>query len=1159
MKQIASGVAATAVLISGLVGGVSAAHAATVYEIEGQWGASTPAVVSQGDTVVSEWRFNMNDDAPAPENEIIPNATVTFTVANGVFTVLPTICLTDAALVDPVSSISADGQTMVCNLGDRAQGTAELVLAGIQVTGDTGDTVSITGNIGGVQAVTPELPIMNAFAMDMKWADGNPKSTEEGTYQMMGFPFSLRHAPGAEAGPSSVSYTVTINALHNEPVTARPLALGGPCTPITDPQSGYPYSGAAAGADTTNTAPFPTCTMTRIGTTNQYTVTVSGLDYSKALNPTMDSTGVALLTSWDVVASGMIWFRMTYVEPGLFTISANTPTYTSASGATSVDEAGNNANSRAYTRGVWSGGWQLNLQDPPVEGTIWTDTFEQMAGQPALAMSAVRPPQGTEPFTQTCTVLDTKYVTFDWAGAGSMSGGAVVPSSGPQPTIEYFTGTGANGVLSPTSPNYDPNSWECNAAGINPGNWSTTPPADLSTVKAVRTTIPVGAVADSAGVVRTFVQTTIKPDVAIGQDIYTWTSYLTSSWFHRHRSENTADAPDSGVILKPGDRHAYTGGGRDVLRVVGSTPRVIKEAGQAESIPGATVSYSLMYRAESPANVVLDEYTLVDTLPLGTTYEPGSATITPTSITTNVDGRVVLTWDLPDYVSTNWDYFMHYNVVLPDDAQPGQVFVNSATASTNGRTATDTARVRIREGGSTFITKTALQDTVPHVAGVANGGWTVRMTSEDTARQIFTDTIDVLPYIGDGRGSDFTGTYGLTGPIDISQMPAGTQVYYSVADPTTISDDPKDATNGAPNDVTGNTVGWSTTYAENATAVRVIGGELKPSASQEFTINVVTTGASYEDVYVNRAQGVTSRTDLVMRTSDLFNIAAWKSLVIKKYVQDAEGNWHDAQNIDDYPGFAQGADLNYRLVVTNTGDVALTDVQITDDKVDLAALSPLPAGLGAGAVIAEIQPGEANAVTIEYTVPLTGVAIGQSLINNACAAVPADAEVQESCDPAGVKALPSTLAWTKIAAGTTETLSGSEWELTPVDSSDAPTGAAVAIEDCVAATAAECTGVDKNHLAGEFLIGDLEAGRYMLIETLAPAGYVLGDTPHYIEVSGDTAFENPIENDQQPALVIPLTGGQSTDLYLLVGGALAVLIALLLVLRHRRRQHQLAV
>jgi len=509
-----------------------------------------------------------------------------------------------------------------------------------------------------------------------------------------------------------------------------------------------------------------------------------------------------------------------------------------------------------------------------------------------------------------------------------------------------------------------------------------------------------------------------------------------------------------------------------------------------------------------------------------------------------------VTWSL-DGVETNTDYTILLSATVDDGAAPGDVYTNSAEIDLAGVTNEDTAVTKVRDGGYTFLTKTADTQQVSHVDGTATDGWTVRLTSADTGTQSFTDAIDILPYNGDGRGTTFSGTYQLAGAV---AAVTGAKVYYTTQDPATLVDDPADASNGAAGSIAGNTVGWTTTYTAAATAVRVIGPSLAPGDSQEFKIKITTDGAEFEDMYVNRAEARASRTELVMRTSSWFQIAAVNSLTIKKYVQDAEGNWHDAQNVDDYPSFHNGDTAKYRLVVTNTGDQPITNVQLDDDRIDLAGLDPLPAGLEPGAVIAELLPGEDNAVTIEYEVELTGNDPGAHVINNACA-TPEDDSIDPSCDPAGVIILPSSLAWEKVNAGDTEErLSGAEWELVRVDGNRDPVGTPIQVTDCVEAVAADCAGPDLDPSAGGFRVGELADGEYRLVETRAPAGYVLDDQPRYITVQGITAFDLPIENVQQDGPQMPLTGGMGT-LWIFLGAGLAGGIAVLLVLM-RRRSHR---
>ncbi|SEB39212.1 SpaA isopeptide-forming pilin-related protein [Microbacterium hydrocarbonoxydans] len=1143
MRRAGSALLAVAAVGGGTLVPAVAAQAATVYEIEGEWQAPVPTEVTYGDPLVSVWRFNINDDSPAPTNEPVDNVTLTFTVQNARFTTVPDVCL--ATGVTPVSSISADGTTLVCNVGTRDQGTAELMLTGLEARGDSGTAVSITGSLGAVQAALPEIPIVNEFAMDMKFDGGKPDNTQAGARQQMAFPWALRHASGSTPGPNTVSYNLTFSTTGGETVT--PQVAG--CTEQSIKQAGYPYSGTGHAAN--ETAPFPaTCTLVSTGT-NRMRLTLTGIDYSKTVLPSQDSGGGELEPGWDVVAAGLVNIQFTYINRTTVTVVSSAPVYTSTVGETSADAAANNTNALAATRGDWTGGWALGSLNPPQPGSTWTDTYRAMAGGPARQTAGVRTPNvGATQSTQICSIVDSRYVNVVDAKMGTVTDGVVAPYAGI--TYWYYTGTGVSNNMNPTHANYDPNTFVCDGST----GWTTVKPADMSTVRAVKAIVsPAAGAAIGESIARLYVDSTVKPTVAVGQDIWTWTSYSVNggtSWFNLNRSLNAADVPANGTVT-PDSRYPYTSGGRDVLRIIAATPAITKSVDQRETIPGATVTYTLTYRANAALSATVPSVAVSDVLPAGMQYVAGSASVAPTSIS----GQT-LNWTFAN-VQTNTDYVITLSARIPADADPGDVYENTATTTVAGVTATATAETKIRDGGYTMLTKTAAEAKVPHVQGVASDSWTVRISSQDTRTQTFTDVVDVLPYNGDGRGTDFSGSYALSGPVTAV---AGAKVYYTTAAPATLVDDPADASNGAAGSITGNTVGWSTTFTANATGVRVIGPALAPSSAQEFVIPVVTSGATFEDVYVNRAEARSDRTELVMRTSSRFEIGAVNSVALKKYVQDADGEWHDANDIDDFPQMHTGDTVTYRLVVTNTGDQTLHDLVITDDKVDLASLDPLPAGLEPGAIIAELLPGAENAVTIEYQVPLTAMPDGGQLVNTACV-VPEDttppapgepAPVEESCDPAGITVLPSSLTWEKIAEGSEVPLAGSEWQLTPVDANDAPTGAAIDVVDCVAANATGCTGRDIAPEAGVLTVNPLTDGRYRLVETKAPAGYQLDPTPHYIDVVGETTFEDPIENVQSEVPTIPLTGGMGSDLFWITAGALATAaIGGLLWQRRRRR------
>lgn len=133
-------------------------------------------------------------------------------------------------------------------------------------------------------------------------------------------------------------------------------------------------------------------------------------------------------------------------------------------------------------------------------------------------------------------------------------------------------------------------------------------------------------------------------------------------------------------------------------------------------------------------------------------------------------------------------------------------------------------------------------------------------------------------------------------------------------------------------------------------------------------------------------------------------------------------------------------------------------------------------------------------------------------------------------------------------------LKGSVWTLT------GPDGSAVDVEDCVAASASDCSGADKDPAAGKFSVADLKWGDYKLTEKKAPAGFILDETPHTFTVSGSDLDKKlgPYTNEQKPRVALPLTGGTGSQIYLIGGAALLVAagaIALHKGLRRRNRKH----
>ncbi|RLV57182.1 hypothetical protein D9V41_00545 [Aeromicrobium phragmitis] len=971
-------------VVGASLGAATAASAAPVYEIDGRWAPGTPTdVVASGDVVNAEWRVNVNDSAEAPSNEPVDDVTFTTTVENGRIASIPDLCLTTG--VDTASSISADGKTLTCNLGTQNQGTAVMVMVPVIVDGPSGSEISMTGDIEGQTDEIEPIEIQNPFRMDMHWVTSLPAQWDDPanpTYATVRYPWSLRLGVGSEAGPDEVTFRVTTTP------TAGTITPQGCSAFDSGSAGGHPWSGTQTGSQWTNFV--DDCVITPVaGQPGVFDVTLRGIDYELATPPTHDSStanggqGNPLPTDWDYVASGLLTFRVQTNAAGSTTLEMSPVTWVSPTGAQFADIEDNNSTNSPYTRpGGWSASWNRGHTDSGGYGDRWNDAYRVAPGT-QLQMDTYMQP-GYLQATNTpgmCTTLDSQYVTYDssrptevWV-QGAAGGFRTLPAPAPG-VIEYYVGT--DPLVDPNSPQYNPDLFTC--AGTT--GWTTNPPADNdAAVKAVRWTFPATLFADQEAVgfqLATFV--TVNEDVPPGTDVWMFGSrQVNGVW----TAANTGN-----VTPTPGARYPTTQGRRDIVRIIVAEPRVEKSADRGVVRPGVSATYTLNYSANGAGQIPesVDDFRIVDTLPVGMNYVAGSADPEPV-VSTNGSGQQVLTWEL-DGVTTNAQHALTYQAVADDRVQAGEILTNTATASLGNATSQPaTAQVTVSTSGTTEIGKSADTPFIPNVNGdgVGEGSWTVTLRSFDPTSQAFTDTIDILPFNGDGRGTTFAGDYSLTGVDAV----AGATVYYTTEDPATLSDDPDDPTNGARNAPSGI---WSTTFTPDATAIRVIGPELAPGAVQQFTVNIETDGVEGGDVLVNRAQARAEHTELVMRTSAPVTVANYYSASLKKFVQDADGEWRDADDVTDYPKFRPGETVKYRIVVENTGQGTLRDILLRDDQ---------QPELGEH-LIDELAPGEE--AFHEYEIVLDE-STPQTVVNTACADAPAPEDSQIvptiNCDPAG--------------------------------------------------------------------------------------------------------------------------------------------------------------
>ncbi|GAB3615814.1 hypothetical protein GCM10027416_03710 [Okibacterium endophyticum] len=1027
---------------------------ASVHEITANWvGDPVPTEAPYGQPVTAEWHVNTNDVDDPYSNEPVDNVRATLTVGNGAFTSIPQVCKTKD--VTPVSEISADGTTLLCNLGTITEGTASVIQAPVRATSTEGGNLTAVGTATSDSAVAEAgpadpgpLPITYAHGMDLSLyqapgVGGQGFAGESrlgGNRPFLQMNYSLILDAGSRPGPESYSFPVTISS--NIAGTTNGLAWEN-CLPVSNSSrsTGQPYSDPAEG-DRTN---FPTCSVSGTGTT--YTVSLSDLDYTLVNAPVNDSMGQPLPGNGVYIASGTVQFSIPTAVTDITTY-----TFTAAPGAFVFDDGvsepdgnpDNNVSSATLTppggfSNAWSGTpaasrtpWDPNLWVSPgtsADVTLpqpgidneddWNEAVANGTAQSTLplyhqaniqAWNGYAGPGGPQ-MAGACTMnQNPAFVPTSFEGGGWNGGG--LDGYENYETARFFyttqaidTKTETCGEAAPsakwievvppaghslTDPRIASDILMDLPAGVTGVKMTWNPAVDTSEMGFLRVFGYIDPAAPTSGEGWTVGAFNAPYDVAAR-----WPGYPTLNNYI-----NLSTGPGGTVI--PGSTYGpNTNSSRDVYRLQGAQGLIEKVVSDTTAQPGVPVTYTLRAQAQ---NLVTSPppatFTVVDTLPEGMVYVPGSAEPAPTSVST--DGRT-LTWDFVD-VAPNVFQTIRYQAQRPADSviTPGTRLTNTAVintvgdnrpANTPGRTAS--ATVTVPSASATIFGK-SVEANVLSFDGDSSA-WVLTINSQDPVTNEFTDTIDILPAVGDGRGTDIDGTYTVTG-VD---APAGSTVYYTSEPIGSVSNDPRDASNGGtPGSVAGNTVGWSTTAIPNPTAIRVIAPELAPGATQTIRIEFDTpAGSSCEEpaagdnkpgqILVNSASSYAGHTALPMLSSAIAEIASCYAVNLKKYVQDADGDWHDANTIADYPSYRVGDEVNYRIVVENIGQGTVTDLEITDDL--------FPEGTF---TVDSLARGESQ--THEYTVTLTG---GGNIVNTACgtAATPPDADAPTiPCDPAGV-------------------------------------------------------------------------------------------------------------------------------------------------------------
>ena len=320
------------------------------------------------------------------------------------------------------------------------------------------------------------------------------------------------------------------------------------------------------------------------------------------------------------------------------------------------------------------------------------------------------------------------------------------------------------------------------------------------------------------------------------------------------------------------------------------------------------------------------------------------------------------------------------------------------------------------------------------------------------------------------------------------------------------------------------------------------------------TANAVTTSASGSDAPNGNTTGVvqfSDRASLVPGDSQC-------ALVFQKLpsVQTAR----------------PGDRVTYTILVTNAGSQAYNNATFTDDLTDVLKEATFVSGPVASSGTASwTSPvlswsgslANGGTATITYDVFVRTPDVGDhSLVNAVVSSTPGSLCASGSTDTrctTTVAVQVTDVLWKKIdATGAKNILTGAAFTFTPVDGAGKPTGPAIVVTDCQAASPAQCTGNDIDRIGGQFRLTNLGPGTYQLVETRAPVGFKLNPTPIPVTITSGSPISVSLAdviNKQLPVPTIPLTGGLGTDaLTITAGGLFATVLGLVSWQLIRRRR-----
>ena len=309
-------------------------------------------------------------------------------------------------------------------------------------------------------------------------------------------------------------------------------------------------------------------------------------------------------------------------------------------------------------------------------------------------------------------------------------------------------------------------------------------------------------------------------------------------------------------------------------RVEDGSVKVNYDVGRNEYEVKYKLTPTLSMANKQGVNISNVTVTVNDTLPVGLTYVPGSSNYDEPDIIKNDDGTTILVWKIYNCTTNTAITPIIFSAKIDEETPNGKQFETVALVEADkigaSLPSTRTAKhsVQVTNLSSYSLYKTT-ETPIIEINGLFHYKITCINKTDDPIKDF--QLLDILPYNGDNRGTNYNGTYmvkninvNLKNSSGTAVDTSGLKLYVSNEESVKTNTDVKDENLGLTSEWTETT--GKTDYDESLTAYALI-GEIGPRNRLEVDIYLKTNGNRPRDVYKNSATAQIDKNTEKMETS----------------------------------------------------------------------------------------------------------------------------------------------------------------------------------------------------------------------------------------------------------------------------------------------------